>query len=152
MIHVDSGAIDVYLEQLWERKGTDLLLTVGVPPLLRIDGAMLQAEGAEVLDADRIEAMVIPATPPPVLEEFRAGEGRRLLVQLARAGPIPGQRVRPAGRDRAVLRLIPIEIPTFEELGLPPVIELRPCCPEGLVLVTGPTGSGKSTTLAAMID
>src|SRR6185312_3186782 len=67
MIHVDSGAIDVYLEQLWERKGTDLLLTVGVPPLLRIDGAMLPAEGAEVLDAERIEAMVMSLLPPPVL-------------------------------------------------------------------------------------
>src|SRR4029077_12549169 len=59
MIHVDSGAVDAFLEELWQRKGTDLLLTVGVPPLLRIDGSMLPADGAEVLDAERIEAIVM---------------------------------------------------------------------------------------------
>src|SRR4051794_22021416 len=70
MIHVDSGAIDAYLEELWQRNGTDLLLTVGVPPLLRIDGAMLPAEGAPVLDGDTIETMVMSLLPPGVIEEF----------------------------------------------------------------------------------
>jgi twitching motility protein PilT len=152
MIHVDSGAIDAYLEELWQRKGTDLLLTVGVPPLLRIDGAMLPAEGAEVLDADRIEAMVMSLLPPAVLEEFEREKDADFSFSWQDRARLRANVFIQRGAIGLSLRLIPIEIPTFEDLGLPPVVERFVRVPRGLVLATGPTGAGKSTTLASMVD
>jgi len=152
MIHVDSGAVDAYLEELWQRKGTDLLLTVGVPPLLRIDGSMLPADGAEVLDAERIEAIVMSLLPPAVLEEFEREKDADFSFTWQDRARLRANVFIQRGAIGLSLRLIPIEIPTFEDLGLPPVIERFVRVPRGLVLATGPTGAGKSTTLASMID
>ena len=85
-------------------------------------------------------------------EALRGRPGARLLVRHQGARALPLQRLQPARRRRRVYRAHPEKIRAFEDLGLPPVLATLAERPRGLVLVTGPTGSGKSTTLAAMLD
>ena len=142
------------LEQLLkltvEQGASDLHLRVGEQPILRRDGELVRQEGA-VLEADALEAMLVSIMPP------------RDQAQYAETGDadwayeVPGTRFRcNAARERrgpfGVFRVIPSRILTAEELGLSPEIQRLCQLSKGLVLVTGPTGSGKSTTLSAMVD
>jgi len=142
---------DILLAML-ERRASDLHLTAGAPPTLRVRGRLQPIEGYEPLT---------PVQTREVVYSILADEQRKRLeneLQLDFAYAIPGVarfRVN-AYRQRASIgaafRLIPQEIPSLESLGLPPVVTELVRKPRGLVLVTGPTGSGKSTTLAAMLD
>jgi twitching motility protein PilT len=152
MARIDTKAIDAYLSQLWERGGTDLLLTVGVPPLLRIDGSMRPAEGAAILDAAAVEGIVTSLLPPEVNEEFLREKDADFSFSWQDRARLRANVFVQRGSMGLSLRLIPIKIPSFEELGLPPAIERFVRVSRGLVLATGPTGAGKSTTLASMID
>ncbi len=151
MTELDLRVIDAYLEELCSRGASDLLLTAGSPPLLRVDGELVPIKDHEltavetgqivdaVLSADLHEAFTTDlevdfSFGKPGLARFRANAFHQ------------------RGAAALSLRLFPFHIPTFEELLLPPVFERVVGLPHGLVLVTGPTGSGKSTTLAAMID
>lgn len=139
------------LKFMLESKASDLHLSGGNPPLLRVDG-LLQRVKTDILTADQIRAMIYSV----MTEEQRASYERELEIDFAIAF---GQNARfrvnvfmnRAGAA-AVFRVIPAKIPTMEELQLPPVITRLTELEKGLVLVTGPTGSGKSTTLAAMIN
>jgi twitching motility protein PilT len=146
-------AIDRLFRLMVDAKASDLHLSSGMPPLIRKDGKILALEqGAAPLTNEEVVALLDPITPPPNREEF----GRRNDTDFA-------YEIRGLGRFRAnvfldrkgrggVFRVIPAKILTAEELGLSPAI-LKLCkLNKGLVLVTGPTGSGKSTTLCAMID
>jgi twitching motility protein PilT len=147
----DFTLIDEYLQELWQRKASDLLLTAGSPALLRIDGS-LERMNDKVLTigdtAEIVEAMLDAETH----ERFRT----EMEVDFSFGRPgLARFRVNAfhqRGAEAIALRLIPFDIPTFADLDLPPIFERIVALPQGLVLVTGPTGSGKSTTLAAMID
>ena len=139
------------LMRVVERGASDLHVTVGVPPTLRIDGALVHTE-EHPLTQDSAKQLVY---------SIMTDEQRRELEESLEcdfAYSIPGQarfRVNAyfqRGSVGAAFRLIPLEIRTIRELGLPLVLEDLAMRPRGLVLVTGPTGSGKSTTLAALID
>ncbi len=131
---------------------SDLHLTVGRPPVLRCHGSLVDASGHAELQPEDTEALVKAITP-----EARMNEARE--VGSADFGYTFGERARfrvsvfrQRGHWGAALRLIPTELRTFEEIGLPPSIEEYVTRPRGLLLVTGPTGSGKTTTLASMVD
>jgi twitching motility protein PilT len=152
MAEIVTGEIDPFLTELWERKGTDLLFTVGVPPLLRIDGEMSPASNAEILTTDDTERIVLSVLPPEALEEFRREKDADFSFGWRDLARFRANVFTQRGAMGLSLRLIPMAIPSFDDLGLPPVVERWVKVPRGLVLATGPTGAGKSTTLASMID
>src|SRR5712691_7609944 len=152
MAEIDTTAIDDYLRQLWNQKGTDLLFTAGVPPLLRVDGAMQPAEGAPVLTSSDTERIVASLLPPEVAGEFAREKDADFSFGWRDLARFRVNVFLQRGAMGLSLRLIPFAIPSFEELGLPPIVERFVRVPRGLVLATGPTGAGKSTTLASMID
>jgi twitching motility protein PilT len=131
---------------------SDLHLTAESPPMIRVRGALKAVPGAEVLDTVACRELVYGLLTTPQRQKLETER------QVDFAYPIPGvarfrvNAFQQRGATGAALRLIPDRIRTLEELGLPEVIGSLTEKPRGLVLVTGPPGSGKSSTLAAMID
>ena len=144
--------IDPWLERLWDQQGSDLLLASSSPPRLRVDGRLEPLDGVPALTGSDIEEIVdslLSSDQKAILEEHRDVDFSFSWQDRAR---IRGSAFNQRGQMALALRMIPSAIPTFEELGLPPIAEWLARMPRGLVLVTGPTGSGKSTTLASIID
>ena len=145
-------SIDDLLEQMVELGASDLHITVGSPPAFRVRGHITRAEGYELFTAEDTRSILYRILSSEQQKHFE------LNRQLDFAYSMPGLarfRVNVYFQREmvgAAFRLIPQEIKTMEELGLPPVLHTLAQAPRGLVLVTGPTGSGKSTTLAAIID
>src|SRR3954471_12112790 len=145
-------SIDDLLEQMVALGASDLHVTVGSPPAYRVRGHIVRAEGFEPFAADDTRALLYRILSSEQQKHFE------LNRQLDFAYSMPGVarfRVNVYYQRESVgaaFRLIPQEIKTLEELSLPPVLHTLAEHPRGLVLVTGPTGSGKSTTLAAVID
>ncbi len=148
----NAASIDALLEQMLELDASDLHLAVGSAPALRIRGRLTPAADASVLD---------PETTRQAIYSILTSEQQKQLEldrQIDFAYSLPGiARFRvnaffQRGSVGAAFRLVPGEIRTLDELGLPPVLHTLAEKPRGLVLVTGPTGSGKSTTLAAIVD
>ncbi len=139
------------LAQMPAEKASDLILSVGVPPYLRING-MLRPCMQHVLTSHDTERLSRELLSSSQLEELAA---RRSLDFSSVLGDRTRFRVNvfhQMGTVALAIRMIPAHIPSFEELGLPRIISEFADSPHGLVLVTGPAGNGKSTTLAAMID
>ncbi|HZG60702.1 MAG TPA: type IV pilus twitching motility protein PilT [Anoxybacillus sp.] len=139
------------LRAAYELKASDLHLTVGVPPIMRINGE-LKKYGQEILRPEDTEAMAKVAISEKLWPQFQE------KGEIDFSYGIPGVsrfRVNTYMQRSCIsmaIRVIPTKIPTIDELRLPEVLKKIVTKPQGLVLVTGPTGSGKSTTLAAMID
>lgn len=144
--------IELLLEEVIKRKASDLHLQVGLPPILRIDGALAILQTFPKLDEAAVEELLFS-----LLEE----DQKKILLHdkefdfsfaFGDLGRFRANAFHERGNLAVALRLIPNQIPSIEQLGLPKVIEKFTEFPRGLVLVTGPTGSGKSTTLAALIE
>ncbi|MDQ7829285.1 MAG: PilT/PilU family type 4a pilus ATPase [Armatimonadota bacterium] len=139
------------LRQMAAHDASDLYLKVGRPPILRVAGGLRPVE-APPLDAAAVTALTAPVMEERHRREFE--EARR--ADIAYSAPGLGRfRVNvyvQRGTPAAVIRRVRSRIPSFEELRLPPAVAELALAPRGLVLVTGQTGSGKSTTLAAMVD
>src|SRR5467141_5239795 len=140
------------LRKLSELGGSDLHITTGTPPQVRVDGHLQPLEGYKTLtsaDTKQLAYSVLTDAQKHRFEENLELDFSFGVKGLSRfRANIFNQR----GAVGAVFRAIPYEIKSFETLGLPTVIKTLCEKPRGLILVTGPTGSGKSTTLAAMID
>jgi twitching motility protein PilT len=145
-------SVNRMLARLVELRGSDLHLSVGLPPMVRVDGDLQPLEEFEVLTGSKLRDLVYAILPQRVRERFENN------LELDTSHVVPG-----VGRFRvnvfqqkdavgAVMRAIPFKILSLEELGVPAQVRQFAELPRGLVLVTGPTGSGKSTTLAALID
>ena len=138
---------------LWDKKGSDLLLATGSQPRIRVDGKLGPIESARELTGEQIDEIVrglLSTEQEKIFDEHKDVDFSLTYLDRAR---LPWQCLHSEGSDTALaLRMIPSDIPTFDELGLPPVAEWLARLPHGLVLLTGPTGSGKSTTLASIID
>ena len=143
---------DDLLQQLWESKGTDLLLTPGVSPMVRIDGDLTRLEGYAPVTADETESVMRELLSKQQAATFDAGNEVDFSFTWQAVARLRGNAFRTKGDIGLSLRLIPHAIPTFEDLGIPDVMARFTSLRQGLVLVTGPTGAGKSTTLASMID
>lgn len=144
-------SIDDLLRMTVERRGSDLHLAVGMPPCIRIHGDLVPVD-APVLKAQDVEHMILS-----IIQDYQK-EKLEQEMELDFSYAVPGcARFRgnvmfQRGTLAAVFRAVPFVIPDFDKLGLPQDIKRLCDLPRGLILVTGPTGSGKSTTLAAMID
>lgn len=143
--------LEELLGQVFERGASDLHLSAGLPPVLRIDGNLVRTEHAPLSKEDCQRLIFSMLT----------NEQRRVLEQnwdldcsygVSGLGRFRVNVYKDRGSYAAALRTIRADVPTFDQLQLPPVVKEIADRPKGLVLVTGPTGSGKSTTLAAMID
>jgi len=140
------------LGKLLDRKGSDLHLTAGTPPVVRVHGELERLEEYPLLAPRALQGMIYAILPQKMRERFEQE------LELDMSYSLPGRarfRVNVfMQRDAvgAVFRVIPFDIQGMDELGLPPVAADLARFPRGFVVVTGPTGSGKSTTLAAMVD
>jgi len=134
-----------------EKGASDLHMTVGAPPTLRIDG-LLVPTSFEKLTHEVNQSLVFSLLTESQRQRFEATNDLDLAFTLKGIGRLRMNVFRQRGAVGAAIRAIPATFRTFEEIGLPPVIFDVMKVPKGLVLVVGPTGSGKSTTLASMID
>jgi len=144
--------IDKYFKMMVEHGTSDLHLCVGCKPMFRKDGSMVPLRNDDVLTAERSEELLFEITPQENLEQFKQSNDTDFAYELEGYGRYRSNLFRDNKGVGGVFRLIPSEILTFEQLNLPESIKKFCQMHKGLVLVTGPTGSGKSTTLAAMID
>ncbi|HWB65334.1 MAG TPA: PilT/PilU family type 4a pilus ATPase [Mycobacteriales bacterium] len=144
-------AVEPYLRALVERHGSDLHCKVGSPPRIRVDGRLERLDVAELTaaDTDRILAEVLR---PDLVDEFARRSEADFAYALPGVGRFRVNAFRGRGAVGLVFRLVSVGAIPLKDLGLPPVLESLALEPRGLVLVTGPTGSGKTTTLAGMID
>ena len=140
------------LVRMLERGASDLHLTAGARPTLRLHGSLVQLEECPVLVPAAIEELVYPALTQRQREQFE----ERLELDFGYSLPGTGRFRVNLYRQRdsvgAAFRLVPFEVKSLAELGVPEVVASFAALPRGFVLVTGPTGSGKSTTLAALVD
>lgn len=143
--------IDNYLRNMLERDGSDLHLTVGMPPKIRASGVIEELEPTSV-EAQQMEAMLKEICNEGQWQQFLDTGDLDLAYEIPGLARFRGSFLNNYWGSAAVFRQIPAKILSFEDLKLPEVLKGICELNEGLVLVTGPTGSGKSTTLAAMID
>jgi len=133
-----------------EKGASDLIVTAHCPPILRIDGEMRFLAG-KPLDPEETKRLIYGILDDSQIAQFEAEKELDFSLFLRGLQRFRGNVFVQRGCIGAVFRLIPTRMPTLEELGLPPVLEEFALAPQGLILVTGPTGHGKSTTQAAMI-
>ena len=143
--------LDQWLTTLVERAGSDLLLIPGAPASIRLEGEVRPLD-SETLDGPEIEAAVVPALTPHGLRQYREIQIADSSYRVAGLGRFRINLHREHGLAAAAIRALPSKIPSLGELNLPPTVEALSRLPRGLVLIGGPAGSGKSTTLAALID
>jgi twitching motility protein PilT len=146
------GRLDDLLRVTRERGGSDLHLVSGIAPRIRRHGALEPLEGEPALTPDSLSTILRESVGEAQWREFEAGGDLDFALSVPGVARFRGNFLRQEHGPSAVFRTIPEQIATLEELGLPPVLGRLAEMRSGLVLVTGPTGSGKSTTLAAIID
>lgn len=143
--------IETLLEEVIKKKASDLHLQVGLPPMLRVDGALIAVVGAPVLNEEMVESLVFAILDDEQKQILLKDKEFDFSFAFGDLGRFRVNAFHERGNLAAALRLIPNEILTSDQLGLPQAVEKFADYPRGLVLVTGPTGSGKSTTLAALV-
>jgi twitching motility protein PilT len=140
------------LDQLVTLEGSDVHIIVGTPPMLRVDGNLTAVEGAPVLTQESAESLIFPLMTQEQKDFVQVNKELDFGYQFQDKGRFRINVYHAKGAIGAAMRLIPTRIKSLEELRLPPILADFCNYPQGLVLLTGPTGEGKSTTLAAMID
>lgn len=148
---VDDLHMDDLLREVVQRGASDLHITVGAPPIFRVDGG-LRPGRYERFTQLHTQRLLYDIMTDEQIQKFEATYELDFSYSLGRMARFRVNVYRDRGTVAAAFRLIPAKIPTIRELGLPPVLEELTRRPRGLILVTGPTGSGKSTTQAAMIN
>jgi twitching motility protein PilT len=149
---IDTAAIAPWLQIMWDQKGSDLLLAGDSAPRVRVDGKLRPIEGAPVLTGSQIDALVRTLLMPSQQATFDVEQDVDFSFSWLDRARLRGSAFTQRGETALALRMIPSKIPTFAELDLPNTADWLANLPRGFVLVTGPTGSGKSTTLASVID
>jgi twitching motility protein PilT len=140
------------LRQMVESRASDVHITPGVPPMIRDKGRIRQMEGFPVLNTQQTREVVYGILNDDQRKRFEVEQQLDFAYAIPRVARFRVNCFFQRGAVSAAFRLIPHEIPALDSLGVPPVLRELTQKPRGFVLVTGPTGSGKSTTLAAMID
>src|SRR5882672_7214665 len=143
--------IEILLEEVVKKKASDLHLQVGLPPMIRVDGALMPVSGADVLSDEAVETLIFSILDEDQKQILLKDKEFDFSFAYGDLGRFRVNAFHERGNMAAAMRLIPNEILTIEQLGLPEIVNKFADYPRGLVLVPGPTGSGKSTTLAAMI-
>jgi twitching motility protein PilT len=140
-----------WLGVMAERQASDLILVAGEPPALRIDGRVLRTDGA-VLDGDDVFELVAPELPPHAQRMFQVHGIADAAIRVPGLGRFRVNLHRERGRAAANIRHLPTKVPSLTSLNLPAGVEALSRIQRGLVIVGGATGSGKTTTLAAIVD
>ena len=146
------ASVQQLLQAVWDRRGSDMLLTPGTPPIIRLDGTLHRMEGWAPLTHADTEVLFRALLSERQAEVFAQRKEIDFSFSWANLARFRVNGFRQRGSVAVALRLIPYQLPSFDLLGLPDTVQDFARMKQGLVLVTGPTGSGKSTTLAAMID
>jgi twitching motility protein PilT len=149
---VSHPLLDEYLHVLAAQDGSDLHVKVGSPPRIRVHGALRKLEGAPMVLPDLTAEMASAIMAPEVADQFEARNEADFAYGVPRLGRFRVNAFRQRGTVGMIFRRVRTSAASFKELGLPDVVQRLADESRGLVLVTGPTGSGKTTTLAAMID
>lgn len=144
--------IEILLEEVIKRKASDLHLQVGLTPMLRIDGSLTPLQGTQPLTEEAVETLIFSLLDQDQKQILLRDKEFDFSFAFGELGRFRVNAFHERGNLAAAMRLIPNEIRTIAQLGLPAVINKFCEYPRGLVLITGPTGSGKSTTLAALVD
>jgi twitching motility protein PilT len=146
-----TASLDLLLASAASRHASDILLIAGAPPMLRVTGSLTAASAAP-LDAEDVRSLVLPLLETAQSEELRTRRSVDLGFHRENLGRFRVNIHHQRGTLAASIRLLPTKIPSLESLNLPPTLAKLADRRQGFVLVTGPTGSGKSSTLAALID
>ena len=147
-----SVKIETLLEECIRRNASDLHLQYGLPPILRVDGALTPVAGTTALNEEALRSLIFATLDndqQAILMKDKEFDYSFAFGDIAR---FRVNAFHERGKLAAAFRLIPNQIKNINDLGMPAIVETFASFPRGLVLVTGPTGSGKSTTLAALID
>jgi len=148
---VGQNRLDRLLRVVAERSASDLLLLAGEPPTLRIQGRIVRLE-APVVDGVDIEEMVLTELPPHAQRAYRESQIADASRRVPGVGRFRINLHHERGRAAATIRMLPGRVPALASLDLPPGTEMLSRLPRGLVIVGGATGSGKTTTVAALVD
>jgi twitching motility protein PilT len=148
---MDTMTLPDLLRTTVELQGSDLHVTTGTPPQVRVHGEMQRLDMPDLMPADT-KQLVYSVLTDAQKKRFEEMQELDIAFGIRGLGRFRCNVFNQRGAVGAVYRIVPVKIRGFEELGLPPVLSTLAEKPRGLVLVTGPTGSGKSTTLAAMLD
>jgi twitching motility protein PilT len=146
-----SSPLGRWLATVVSLGASDLLLVQGAPPCMRVDGEVRKIESA-VLDGAEIEAAVVPALTHHAQRLYREQLIADSSFRVEGLGRFRINLHREQGRAAAAIRVLPAKVPAFRDLNLPPSVESLAHLPRGLVLIGGPAGAGKSTTMAALVD
>jgi twitching motility protein PilT len=144
--------LDAWLAVLDERNGTDILLTHNSAPLLRVDGRLTPLEGAEPLTGEEIEVIARTQIKDQYGDRLHVGREVDFSFSWRNLARVRANAFYQRGYCSLSVRRIPMKIPTPTDLGIPGVMAGILRNPSGIIMVTGPTGSGKSTTMAALVD
>ncbi|HEY1241706.1 MAG TPA: PilT/PilU family type 4a pilus ATPase [Bryobacteraceae bacterium] len=148
---VAGGSLDQLLDNAARRNASDILLVAGAPPVLRINGALAPGSGAP-LEPEDLRALILPLLAPSQLEELQRRKSVDFGFVREGLGRFRINLHHQRGTLAASIRLLPSRIPSLESLHLPATLGKLADRRQGLVLITGPTGCGKTSTLAALID
>lgn len=146
------AAIDAFLRHMVDAGASDLHLASGFHPYLRLSGSMIEQKSWPVLPAAQITMLIREIAPAANFRQFEAEKDSDFAYEIPGVSRFRANIFQDRYGPGLVLRTIPTDIPSVEELGIPAAVRSFSLLSKGLVLVTGPTGSGKSTTLAALID
>ncbi len=149
--HADKALITA-LSEVLRSKASDLHLTSNAPPMLRVDGGLRPVEGSEIWDAERVRTALYTLLSDSQKAKFEENLELDFAYTVTANARFRVNFYQQRGRVGAAFRIIPTEIKNLKDLGVPDTVSEFSKLARGLVLVTGPTGSGKSTTLAALID
>ena len=148
----DLSVLDQMLVALVESRGSDLHLTVGSPPMIRVDGSLRPLPGYGKLNSSDTALLARAAITPAQWETFQSAQELDFAHSIVGVSRFRGNLYIQRNSCGAVFRAIPHKIKPLDELGMPESVARFAHLPRGLVLVTGPTGSGKTTTLASLLD
>lgn len=151
MIDPSLADLNRWLTQLVERRGSDLLLVADAPPCIRVDGQVVML-GGKPLQSDEIENAITPALMPHALRQYLETRIADSSYRNSNLGRFRINLHQERGRAAAAIRALPSTVPFLHELHLPPTVEQLAHMARGLVLIGGPAGSGKSTTVAALVN
>jgi twitching motility protein PilT len=149
---VMGSRLEDLAKRLLELNGSDLHLKVGTPPTVRVRGLLTDVEGYDALRPQDTDAFLQEIIPDNLVSEFEHDGEADFSYAVTGVGRFRVNAFRQRGSISIVMRFIPFGVPKLEDLGLPPVVGRLAHEERGIILVTGTTGSGKSTTLAAMMD
>ena len=149
-VRADSDVLESWLARVRDADGSDLLLVAGAPPIVRAAGRLLRLSD-DTLASEDIESAVFPVVAPRLQHRYRGGDAVDLAFRVTGLGRFRMNLHRERGRAAAAIRALPLRIPQVADLRFSHDIGMLAALPRGLVLIGGPTGSGKTTTMASLI-